>query len=129
MPLTYVFIDYENVQPASIATLDREDIRVYIFVGVNQTKLSFDIAATVQKMGARAEYVKCSGTGNNALDFHIAYYIGYLSAKDPAGQFVIVSKDTGFDPLIAHLAGRGVLVTRTKDIASFGAPLPTGTTR
>lgn len=32
-------------------------------------------------MRERAEYIRISGNGSNALDFHIAFHIGELSAK------------------------------------------------
>jgi PIN domain len=70
----------------------------------------------MQKLGPRAEYVKIAGNGSNALDFHIAFYIGHLSAQDPTGYFHIISKDTGFDPLIQHLRARKVPVVRSKAI-------------
>ena len=57
------------------------------------------------------------GTGHNALDFHIAYYLGLLVAKHPADRFVIVSKDAGFDPLIAHLRGRNIRCERIPSLA------------
>jgi hypothetical protein len=72
MRINYVLIDYENVQPSSLAGLDAEHFRVLVFVGANQNKLTFETAAAIQKLGPRAEYVKISGNGSNALDFHIA---------------------------------------------------------
>jgi hypothetical protein len=53
------------------------------------------------------------GNGTNALDFHIAYYIGRLAAKCPDAYFHIISKDTGFDPLIKHLKGQGISCQRS----------------
>jgi hypothetical protein len=34
----------------------------------------------LQALGSNGSYVKVSGHGRNALDFHIAYHIGKLSA-------------------------------------------------
>lgn len=115
----YVLIDYENVQPGSLAGLDAEHFRVLVFVGASQNKLAFDTAAAVQKLGARAEYVKIAGNGSNALDFHIAFHIGHLSNQDPTAFFHIISKDTGFDPLIQHLKERKVFASRWKDVADI----------
>ena len=112
----YVLIDYENVQPESLAGLDAEHFKVLLFVGANQTKLTFEVAAAMQGLGARAQYVKIAGNGSNALDFHIAFYIGHLSASDTTAYFHIISKDTGFDPLIQHLKAKKVSVVRSKAI-------------
>ena len=112
----YVLIDLENVQPASLAGLDTEFFKVLIFVGASQTKISFELAAAAQKLGSSANYVKISGNGSNALDFHIAYYIGKLTQEDPTAYFHIISKDTGFDPLIQHMKSQKLGIARSKDI-------------
>ena len=71
------------------------------------------------KWGGRAEYIRISGNGSNALDFHIAFYIGQLAAKEPDAYFHIVSKDTGFDPLVEHLKARKILACRSKDVTEI----------
>ena len=70
-------------------------------------------------MGDRAEYIKISGTGHNALDFHIAYYIGVMATKQPDSYFHIISKDTGFDPLIAHLKTQKIFACRSAIIGDI----------
>lgn len=115
----FVLIDYENVQPNSFAGLEVEHFRVLVFVGASQNKLAFETAAAVQKLGARAEYVKIAGNGSNALDFHIAFHLGRLAAQDPTAFFHIISKDTGFDPLIQHLKERKVFVSRFRDVTDI----------
>lgn len=112
----YVLIDYENVQPETIEALEHEHIHVLVFVGAKQAKITFDVASVVQRMGERATYIKITGSGNNALDFHIAYYIGQLAAKDPHADLYIVSKDTGFDPLLQHLKSKRISVSRMKSV-------------
>lgn len=112
----YVLIDYENVQPEVIEALDKEHFHVLVFVGANQTKVSFEIASLIQKLGERARYVKISSNGSNALDFHIAFYIGELASKEPDAFFHIISKDTGFDPLITHLKSRKIFSARHSSV-------------
>jgi hypothetical protein len=70
-------------------------------------------------MGERAEYIKIDGTGSNALDFHIAFHIGRISEKDTNAYFHIISKDTGFDPLIRHLKSRKIYAIRSKEISDI----------
>jgi PIN domain len=79
----YVLIDYENVQPTALTVLEQEHFKVIVFVGANQAKISFDVASAIQRMGTNASYIKISGNGPNALDFHIAFYVGQLSAAEP----------------------------------------------
>ncbi len=125
MPTNYVLIDYENVQPDNLEKLAELPVRVYVFVGENQTKLTFEFSNAMQRLGDRASYVKMKGNGPNALDFHIAFYAGELATADPEGYFHIISKDSGFDPLIAHLRnGRTpkIRIYRHQDIGQICAP-------
>jgi hypothetical protein len=119
MKMNYVLIDYENVQPAAINALDKAHFHVIVFVGASQTKIAVEVAAALQAMGERAEYVRISGNGPNALDFHIAFSIGLLAAREPDAYFHIVSRDTGFDPLIQHLKQRKLLASRSPDITAI----------
>ena len=119
MKQNYVLIDYENVQPEAISALDLEYFKVIVFVGATQSKVTYEVAIAIQKLGNKAEYIKIAGNGPNALDFHIAFYIGRISAKEPDTYFHIVSKDTGFDPLIAHLKTLKIPVLRTKDVSEI----------
>lgn len=118
-PTNYVLIDFENVQPKNLELLAKHPFKIYVFVGANQTKVSFDLAAAMQELGKDANYIKISGNGPNALDFHIAYYIGELATKEPGAIFHIISKDRGFDPLIRHLESRNIKVQREKDLAEI----------
>lgn len=119
MKKNYVLIDFENVQPASIAALGAEHFEVIVFCGANQTKVPLDLAMTMQRMAPRARYLQIAGHGANALDFHIAFYIGELAAKDPAAFFHIISKDKGFDPLVAHLKTRSIFAARSASIGEI----------
>ncbi len=119
MKTHFVLIDYENVQPTTIESLNHEHFKLLIFVGANQTKVPIEIAVALQQLGARASYIKISGTGANALDFHIAFYIGQLAAQEPGAYFHIVSKDTGFDPLIQHLKSKKILANRVQNVSDI----------
>lgn len=114
-----VLIDFESVQPDSIEALNHDHFQVLLFCGANQTKIAFEIAATMQKLGPRAQYIKIAGVGPNALDFHIAYYIGRFAAEDPSAFFHIVSRDKGFDPLIQHLKAQKVLTIRSESVVDI----------
>ena len=90
MKNNYVLIDYENVQPKNLAILNGHEFKIIVFVGANQAKIPFDLASSLQKLGENAEYVKIGGNGSNALDFHMAFYIGQLAARDPNAYFHII---------------------------------------
>ena len=72
-------------------------------------------AALVEKLmehAATVQLVRLTTSGDNALDFALAYYVGRAAVADPTGWFHIVSKDTGFDPLIEHLRSRHIHARR-----------------
>lgn len=107
----YILIDYENVQPADLAGLDAEQACVFVFTGAQQ-KVGIALIEAVQALGERGRFIRIAGNGPNALDFHIACYLGQWMVRDPQATFLIVSKDTGFDPLITHLNAGGARVKR-----------------
>lgn len=119
MRTNYVLIDYENVQPAALSVLEKEHFQVIVFLGASQSKVTFDVASSLQRLGQGGSYVKISSNGPNALDLHIAYYIGLLAASEPDAYFHIISKDTGFDPLIAHLKTKKIFACRSRDIGDI----------
>jgi hypothetical protein len=115
----YVLIDYENVQPTDLALLRDGPFKIRVFLGPNQARIPVSLATALQAVGRDAEYVGLETSGSNALDFHIAYYVGVLSSQEPSASFHIISKDSGFDPLIKHLKGKGVLAHRSTRIAEM----------
>ena len=117
MKTNYVLIDYENVQPKNLAVLNGHPVKVIIFLGAGQTKVSVELLTALQLLGSNFECVKITGNGRNALDFHIAFAIGELSASDKTASFHVISKDSGFDPLIEHLRTKGISAHRSRDLA------------
>jgi hypothetical protein len=115
----YVLIDLENVQPKNLELLKDHPFKIFVFVGMNQTKIMREVAIALQPLGHNGTYVQMSGNGKNALDFHIAYYIGELAAADAAADFHIISRDKGFDPLVLHLKGKNLQVQRHNDLAEI----------
>ena len=119
MATNYVLLDYENVRPKNLEILSSHPFTNLVFVGASQTKIPLDLADAMQPLGEKARYIKIGGSGKNALDFHLAFYIGELATKDPDAFFYIISKDTGFDPLIKHLHDRKIHVQRENDLAEI----------
>jgi PIN domain len=116
MKTNYVLVDYENVRITSLGSLTDEHFRVLVFLGPNDVKLDRSLVLSMNRLGDRAEYVPLETSGKNALDFQIAYYLGRLTREDPTGFFHIISKDTGFDPLIQHLNAKKIHAARSESI-------------
>lgn len=115
----YVLIDYENVHVPSLALLEEPAFQVRLFLGPSNKRLPIDLVLAMHRIGERAEYIVLETPGSNALDFHLAYDLGVLTTADPAGFFHIISKDTGFDPLIQHLKARKRFVARSVSIEAM----------
>ena len=116
MRTNIVLIDSENVQPDSIERLKQDHFRVFVFVGANQKRIDIAVVRAVQALGPNGEYIQISGNGPNALDFHIAYYIGKYAVERPDAYFHIISKDKGFDPLIKHLREQKIFCSRSTSV-------------
>lgn len=98
-----MLIDFENVQPQNLEKLQGLPVEVRVFLGSNQSRLTVEMVNCLQPLGKAVEYIQLCRSGKNALDFHIAFYLGQLAAEHRGAVFHVISKDTGFDPLIAHL--------------------------
>jgi hypothetical protein len=78
--------------------------------------MPLEMVKSLQVFGADAEYIQVTGTGPNALDFHIAYYLGQLILQHPDAEFYVISKDTGFDPLMLHIRHSNVSCNRVTSV-------------
>jgi len=119
MRTNFVLVDFENVQPKNMSLLNGGPFKIKVFLGATQAKIPLEMARALQTFGPDAEYIQIEGNGSNALDFHIAYYIGRLAAECPDAFFHVISKDTGFDPLVKHLKGNKIFCQRSTTVADI----------
>jgi hypothetical protein len=113
--LVFLLIDLENVGRVSLASLPAE-YRVFIFVGRSQNSIPFALTKDAQQLGRRLEWIKIEGDGRNNLDFHLAYYLGVLCTEHRDAEFLVLSRDTGFDPVIRHIVGGGNRCARIESL-------------
>ena len=121
MTTPFFLIDFENVQPRALDRLKPGAARIKVFLGQHQGRLMLELVRALQPFGSDAEYIQIQGSGPDAVDFHIAFYIGRLSLAHPGATFNIISKDKGFDPLVKHLATLGVGCKRLAEIPGQAA--------
>lgn len=118
----HVLVDWENVQPGgeALRQLVPEGTDVWLFHGPQQ---KVDADSHRQVFGDdRVVLVPRSGTGKNALDFHLTYYAGYLCARKPPEAIVVVSKDHGYDPMLEHARTLGFDARRCEIVKPSGSP-------
>jgi hypothetical protein len=110
-----LLVDYENIGKIDLAAIP-DGVRVPFFFGASQRTVPTDFLKAALKLGERFVPIDIEGQGKNALDFHIAFYLGEYLARSPDTACVILSKDKGFDPLVRHLARRGFAVRRANSM-------------
>lgn len=111
-PRVHLLVDWENVQPKGeeLRQLEPQGTDVWLFHGPQQ---KVDAAGHKQAyVPERVTLIPRSGAGRNALDFQLAYYVGYISARQPHGTFVIVSNDQGYESMLAHARELGFAARR-----------------
>jgi NTP pyrophosphatase (non-canonical NTP hydrolase) len=101
----HVLVDWENVQPKEndVRALVDGATDLWLFHGPTQRNVAEHHAG----FGVRATPVRISRTGKNALDFHLAFYMGYIAARHPDARFVVLSNDNGYKPMLEHAAELG----------------------
>ena len=119
MKTNYILIDYENVPVKSLSLLNSDCFKVKVFLGPKNTKLATEFVLAIKALGDKADFIVLQAGGHNALDFHITYYLGKMIAEDPNGFYHIISKDTGFDSLVAHVKKTGVSIQRSVSIEAM----------
>jgi hypothetical protein len=109
-------VDFENVHTGGLkgTKLLSEDDELIIFYSENDT----DSIDFIRELRDDIQYAKIVKNGQNALDFQLSSYLGFIVHKALCDelldntQFVIVSKDSGFDcvagfwkntPFVKHL--------------------------
>lgn len=111
-----LLVDYENIGKIDLAAIP-DGVRVPFFFGASQRTVPTEFLRAALKLGERFVPIDIEGQGKNALDFHIAFYLGEYLARAPDTACVILSKDKGFDPLVRHLNRRGFAVRRANSMA------------
>lgn len=85
-----LFVDLENVKNVDLRRVP-SDARVMLFYGIAQKRLPEELVVQAQPLGTRLRWIKISGQGPNALDFHIAFYLGQELTTSPNSECAILS--------------------------------------
>lgn len=107
----FQLVDHENTGRIDFSTI-ADDITVILFFGATQNSVPRSYTLAAKRLGDRYLEIDIAGQGKNALDFHIAFYLGEILTQNPKAECTILSNDKGFDPLIVHLRERGLAVSR-----------------
>jgi hypothetical protein len=133
--ITHILVDFENTQPSAqdVALLRDSGQHLWIFRGPSQKKYDAEFAEALLSLPERVRFIKCEKSGRNALDMHIAFQLGRLlgeltqqAGTPPALAFVVVSRDTDYEPLLQYIRAQGYAATRVPSVreALGAAPVP-----
>ena len=116
-----LLIDLENKQKVDLSPLDAS-FKAIIFVGAHQNPPKAAFRPATAHRFSRVDFLKISGAGKNALDFHIAFELGRTFETAPDTECFVLSADKGFDPLLAHLNSNGMRCRRIESVAELLSP-------
>jgi hypothetical protein len=117
--LNHVFVDFENVQQIDSSVIGSKAVYFTLLLGAKQSKLDVALVEKLMEHAASVQLIRLTSSGKNALDFALAYYVGRAVSANPAAFIHIVSKDTGFEPLIEHLRSRHIHAHRHDSFATL----------
>ena len=114
-----IYIDYENVQSAGlngIEMLTRSD-KVFLFYSIHAETMKMYTVQNLISTPAVVQFIKAETGTANALDFQLVASI-FLKIKKGI-EYVIVSKDTGFDPIVHMGMTEGYQIKRVPSISAM----------
>lgn len=104
--MNYAFIDYENLKGNKLKHLIfDENLIIYFFYTNSDTKIDLSVIEHITKNKSIIKCYKVSNGTQNALDFQLSTFLGYIIGKhkDTINQdeYIIYSEDTGFDKVVS----------------------------
>ena len=106
------FVDFENVGFSWLNTEDRFD-KVFIFVN-KFCNITGKNIKDIYKITKEIKVLVCDTGTRNSLDFQLDSYLGYYAGctGNRDDEYVIVSKDKGFDHVVNFMSKLGYNVIR-----------------
>jgi hypothetical protein len=128
-PVHHVFVDFENVHQLDFSIMEKRPVHLTLLIGAKQSRMAVETVQHLLQYPDNVHLIRLTSSGKDALDFALAYYVGRAAVLDPGGWFHIVSKDTGFDPLVEHLRSRHLKVRRHPGFSALLTAISPASTR
>ena len=121
---TLYFIDTENLGGLWTSYVEKKynqepDCKILAFVTEKSTTLSWEMFEVFRKLNPkRFEICHAQNGEKNSLDFCLVARLGEEVAKNSKRNFVVVSKDKGFNAAITYLNNRhGKIISRDEQLS------------
>ncbi len=117
--MSLYLVDYENTGVRGIAGIEqlRPMDRLIILYGPKTGSVPFEDMVRITSSPAAVEFVRTTKTAKNYLDFQLTTYLGYLIAQRSDDEYVIVSRDSGFDSCVDFWTERSIKILRVNNLA------------
>ena len=116
----YIFVDFENTQELDVQRLVGQPVRVVIFCGQSQNpKIPLSRVRELIALGEGVEFIDSVFSGQNSLDFQMAYLAGRIIERDPNAFIHFVSKDQGFDAVVSKIKSDKRCASRVDSFAKL----------
>jgi hypothetical protein len=113
--LKYYLVDSENVNDNWLLLLDmaEQDDKIIVFYTRNSPHMSYASVIRLLRENPSIQFEECH-EGNQALDFQLVSYLGYLMGQEASkdAEYVIMSNDTGFDAVVTFWKEKAHSVNR-----------------
>lgn len=110
----WYLVDTENTGRdfLSLVLQKEENAHYLLFCTEHSPTVPLSIFPKLQEVLAHLEFVECCASGPNALDFQLVTYLGNLISAHKDDDFVVVTKDRGYDAAVMFWRNRGISVQR-----------------
>lgn len=111
--MTYYLVDTENVARRWTQYTEKAEAGdiFLMFYSKNVGAVSMGLFGPAYMRGVQFGFIECH-VGPSSMDFQMATELGRLIALHPDAEFSIISKDTGFDPVVMYWRDRGIRISR-----------------
>lgn len=111
--MTVYFVDTENMGGAWVRYIKeaRPGDLFLLFYTNNSHAIDFSSLKKITASKAKFECISCY-VGANALDFQLVTELGFRIAKKPLLDYIVLTKDKGFDAAVKYWQDRGIHIER-----------------
>jgi hypothetical protein len=127
--MSVYLIDYENVHSAGLEGVENLSIddEVVMFYGNDGSSIPMELHVKMAESKASIRYIRTNKTAKNYLDFQLSAISGYLVATTKQNEFIVISKDSGFNSVLdlwnnQDFVGRRLIFSKRDQIAEDAAP-------
>ena len=115
----YYLVDYENVRHSGFVGMEKltSNAKLVIFYTTKSDSMPFSLFNALSSTHAELILHEVECGGQNALDFQLASYLGYILGTEPDADCHIISGDKGFEFVRSFWKQQGKKVKLTINIA------------